>query len=355
MLVLNPLPLKDKHLHIPEDLLLLKAIHQAVDVGLKFHKDRIWAALLGKFVVYAVLSLTAYAMLYRLENSLLFILCFVAYGFLILLFAFNFAHDFSHGTIFRRARWDNLGFIALYTLNGAHAEAWKRRHLESHHFAPNVEYYDSDLEISSLIRVIPNSQRSWFHSYQHLYAPVAYMTYSLYWVFIKDFYIFWKDKPVRTGYAISFAIQKCFYITYLFVLPLLFSQQAWYIVAAGFLLMHLMQSLFLLFTFFMTHHVEGLEYPTTDDDGYIRTSWVMNQIRSSNDMYPFSGLANFIFGGFNNHIAHHLFPQVHHIHYPALNRILYSTLEGHGILPSQTTYWGGICSHLRLLRRMGKA
>eukprot|EP01136_Pigoraptor_vietnamica_P012239 Opistho-1_new@51955 len=105
----------------------------------------------------------------------------------------------------------------------------------------------------------------------------------------------------------------------------------------------------------MTHHVEKTEYPTTDENGYINTSWLMNQIKSSNDIHPFSETANFILGGFNNHIAHHLFPHYHHIHYPELNRILYHALSKNNILPNQTTYWGGIISHLKLLKKMGCA
>jgi linoleoyl-CoA desaturase len=61
----------------------------------------------------------------------------------------------------------------------------------------------------------------------------------------------------------------------------------------------------------MTHHVEHTEYPSVQN-GVINSSWLMNQVKSSNDMYPFSPAANFIFGGFNNHTAHHLFPHIHH-------------------------------------------
>jgi linoleoyl-CoA desaturase len=222
-----------------------------------------------------------------------------------------------------------------------------------------VEDYDSDLSITKLIRVIPNSRHLWYHRYQHIYAPLAYTTYSLFWVFIKDFVILFSTDEYnnRKGlkYHLSFWSQKVFYITIILALPLLFSNQAWYIVLTGFILMHLIQSLFLLFTFFMTHHVEGTEYPVTDEKGYIRTSWLMNQVKSSNDMHPFSETANFILGGFNNHIAHHLFPHVHHIHYPKLNRILYSILLTNNIRPNQTTYWGGVISHLKLLRRMSYA
>jgi len=79
----------------------------------------------------------------------------------------------------------------------------------------------------------------------------------------------------------------------------------------------------------------------------------MNQVRSSNDFYPFSHIANFIFGGVNNHIAHHLFPHISHYHYPKLNAILYNMLREQNIEPNQSTYFGGILSHLRLLKNRG--
>ena len=118
--------------------------------------------------------------------------------------------------------------------------------------------------------------------------------------------------------------------------------------------MHLFQSIFLLFTFLMTHHVEITQYPAIDSSGHIQASWLMNQVQSSNDMHPFSHFANFILGGFNNHIAHHLFPNIHHVHYPEINKVLYRVLRENGIEPNRTSYWGGIISHLRLLKKMGR-
>ncbi|WP_462220812.1 fatty acid desaturase family protein, partial [Ferruginibacter sp.] len=139
----------------------------------------------------------------------------------------------------------------------------------------------------------------------------------------------------------------------LIILPLVFSAHHWYIIASAFLLMHLIQSLFLLFTFFITHHVEKTEYFNADSAGYIKTSWINNQVKSSNDFYPFSPAANFIFGGFNNHTAHHLFPHINHVHYPKLNKILYSNLRAHQIEPNFTGFFGGILSHLKHLKTMG--
>lgn len=351
--------MRDNHIHIARDSELLKTIYRQVDENLivdnRIFLWKIWT----KFIFYFSSLVFAYALLYFIDSPTFFILDFIFYGFVSLLFAFNFAHDFSHNTVFKNKRLNNICFVFIYTIIGAHAEAWKQRHINAHHYAPNVEDYDSDLKITKLIRVIPNSEHFWYHKYQHIYAPIAYTTYSLFWIFIKDFVVlFSKDEYTETKdvkYHLSFWAQKTFYLTFILVLPLLCSGQAWYVVLTGFLLMHLTQSLFLLFTLFMTHHVEETEYPTTDEKGYINTSWLMNQIKSSNDMHPFSETANFILGGFNNHIAHHLFPHFHHIHYPKLNRILYKILNENNIKPNQTTYWGGIISHLRLLRRMGYA
>lgn len=349
--------MRDKHIHIAKDSDLLKNIYRQVDEKLHINKRSFLWKIWTKFIFYFFFSVLAYALLYLANSSLYFILSFILYGFVSLLFAFNFSHDFSHNTIFKNKKLNNLCFIFIYTIVGAHAEAWKQRHIQSHHYAPNVKDYDSDLKITKLIRVIPNSEYHWYHKYQHLYAPLAYTTYSLFWVFIKDFVIlFSKDEYTEkkgVKYHFSFWTQKLVYLTFILLLPLLFSGQVWYVVLIGFLLMHLSQSLFLLFTFFMTHHVEETEYPTTDEKGYIKTSWLMNQIKSSNDMHPFSETANFILGGFNNHIAHHLFPHYHHIHYPKLNKILYGVLLENNIKPNQTSYWGGLVSHLRLLKRMG--
>lgn len=322
--------MRDKHIHIAEDSELLKTIYQEVEEQLAVNKNQFRMKIWVKFIFYISLSTVSYGTLYTLEHPLAFSCCFILFGLMVLLFAFNFSHDCSHNTVFKSKKINHLCFTFIYTLVGAHAEAWKQRHVNSHHYAPNVADYDSDLSITSLIRVIPNSEHHWYHRYQHWYALFAYMTYSLFWIFIKDFVILFSSdsftKKKNIGYHLSFWTQKIVYLSYLLVLPILFSKQSWGVVLSSFVVMHLIQSLFLLLTFFMTHHVKNTEYPTTDENGYIRTSWLMNQIKSSNDMHPFSETANFILGGFNNHIAHHLFPHYHHIYYPKLNKVLYEVL-----------------------------
>lgn len=336
----------------------MKLVYKAVEDQLKIDHRSTVALLVVKFLFYLSLVAFFYTLIYATNNPLLFFIVYVLYGFSTVLFGFNYAHDFSHNTVFKSKQLNNAGFVFIYTLLGAHAEAWKYRHIHSHHYAPNVKDYDSDLQITSLIRVEPNSEWRWYHSFQHFYAPIAYMTYSLYWVFIKDFVIYFSGESSPNEktllYHLSFWLQKVAYFSYLLVLPILFSGFVWYIVVAAFLLMHFVQSLFLLFTFFMTHHVEATEYFSADEEGYIRASWFMNQVKSSNDFYPFSKTANFIFGGFNNHVAHHLFPHIHHVHYPELNRILYKSLKENNIEPNVTGFFSGILSHLSHLKNLSR-
>jgi linoleoyl-CoA desaturase len=349
--------MKDRHINIVTDSSLLKLLYAEVNDQLNPNRFTIGMVLLLKFIFYFSLLLFCYFTILTAHTVIAFLFSYIGFGLVSVLLGFNFAHDCSHNTIFKNKKLNSFCFIAIYTIVGAHAESWRHRHIHSHHYAPNVKDYDSDLQITDLIRVEPGSAYKWFHRYQHLYAPFAYMTYSLYWVFIKDMLLYFKDKsyPKKKTFAyhLSFWLQKIIYVSIAIIIPLLFSTQQWYITAAAFIAMHLIQSAFLLFTFFITHHVEKTEYFNADKEGYIKTSWINNQVKSSNDFYPFSQAANFIFGGFNNHIAHHLFPHINHVYYPKLNIILYRTLKAQHIEPNATGFFSGCISHLKHLKAMG--
>lgn len=349
--------MKDRHLSSPRDRALLQHLHRTVATELPRRRNRTVAILCAKLILYGTMLGGAYAGMIYAENPALLTISYICFGLAAVLLGFNFAHDFSHNTVFRSRTANSAGFILLYTVLGAHAEAWRHRHVHSHHYAPNVHGHDSDLAITNLIRVEPESPLLGFHRFQHWYAPLAYTSYSLYWVFIKDFVIYFSEIAPQcrsARYHLSFWLQKCSYLGIVLITPLICARVHPMVVVAGFLAMHLLQSLFLLFTFFITHHVEETAYFQPDAAGKIPSSWLENQVRSSNDFYPFSTAANFLFGGFNNHIAHHLFPHVHHVHYPELSRILYRELLEAGITPNATGYFSGIRSHLRHLRTCGR-
>jgi linoleoyl-CoA desaturase len=349
--------LKAKHTHNPADDILLSQLYEKVEQAITLNPVHFHLKLWVKFLVFFSLTIGFYASLFWVENVLIYLLCFVLYGLVFLSFAFNFSHDFSHNTIFKSNRLNHFCFVSFYTLLGAHGDSWKNRHVHSHHLAPNVEGFDSDLKIHKMFRMIPTARYLTCHRYQHIYAPLIYSTYSLYWIVVKDLVVLYSTdelKPHKNfGYHMMFWFQKLIYVIVTLVLPLLFSPQSNGTVLLGFFLMHIYLSWALLFTFLITHHVEGTVYPTIDQKGIISTSWFRNQVMSSNDMHPFSRTANFLFGGFNNHIAHHLFPHYHHFYYIKINKILYPFLRKNGIEPNKTSYVGGVLSHLRTLKKLG--
>ena len=165
--------MKAKHLNIAEDRALYNSLYREIKATIPLDKKQANRYFLLKALFYGALAIGSYALLYVIENPILFVLDFILVGFNAVLMCFNFAHDFSHHAIFKRPFWDNLAFEFIYTLVGAHPEAWKGRHLNSHHFAPNVEHFDTDLAITGLIRVLPTSPLKWYHAYQYFYAPLS--------------------------------------------------------------------------------------------------------------------------------------------------------------------------------------
>jgi len=350
--------MRGKHLIVPEDNKLLALLYQETAALVAPSRLRLGWYLSVKALLWGGIFVLSYLALLFTHTVPVLFAGYILVGLSSVLLAFNFGHDFAHQTVFSNKRYNDYGFIGIFALLGADGIAWRDRHVREHHFAPNVPGFDPDLKLSNLIRILPDSPHYWFHRYQHWYAPFAYSIYSLYWILVKDVRVFYSAENryarKKGHYSLFFWGRKAIYLIYLLVIPFYFSPLSWTLVIAAFLSMHVFQSVFILFTFLITHHVQGICYPKVGPDGQIQQSWLMNQIESSNDVHPFSPIANFILGGFNNHVAHHLFPQVHHLVYPEINRKMYPILNKNGIYPHYTSYFGGIWAHFKRLQTMAK-
>ena len=345
--------MKNKPIHVSGEEELLEEIIQEVKQRVHVDPKVVRNVFIGKFFFFFLFISLGYAGIFFSSDPLFSFLSYLIFGFSSLLFAFNFSHDLAHDAVFRSKKLNHLFFNVIYSLMGAHGLAWKERHIQAHHVAPNVDQIDPDLQILWIFRMCPSSPHLPIHRFQHIYATFIYAFYSLFWIFVKDPIVLFSGDSKHWKHHLSFWVGKCSYLTYMLILPIAFSGQSVWIIILAFVCLHLLQSLFLAFTFLITHHVENTAYPESNEQLVIQMSWVMNQITSSNDFYPFSRTANFIFGGFNNHVAHHLFPQTPHIYYPEISKIVYSILESKDIHPSQTSYFGGIRSHLKFMFLLG--
>jgi linoleoyl-CoA desaturase len=78
-------------------------------------------------------------------------------------------------------------------------------------------------------------------------------------------------------------------------------------------------------------------------------------VRATVDFAPSNRLLGWYVGGLNFQIEHHLFPEVCHVHYPALAAIVEATCLAHGVpYRAEPTLPHAIAAHHRHLRALGR-
>ncbi|MCD0468550.1 fatty acid desaturase [Flavobacterium sp. JAS] len=84
--------------------------------------------------------------------------------------------------------------------------------------------------------------------------------------------------------------------------------------------MYLCKSMVGVVALVSTHVDEDAHFPATDQDGNLSATGAMHQMIVTKDFSTERKLANFLYGGFTHHIAHHLFPGVGHTYYPYITQ-----------------------------------
>ena len=276
------------------------------------------------------------------------------------MFIFNVAHDATHHVLFKNKRWNKITYTICFLLIGDNAEMWKRRHLESHHNYVNINGMDSDIEVIWLLRFSPYTPFRNIHRYQHIYAPFIYLFYTLYWVTVADIKYLGKKTVFNFIHIrdprkdlIHFLLAKVFYYGYLIVIPIMVLNMPWWYIIIGFVLMHFVSSYLIMIALICTHLFDNANMVMPDKDNQLPYNWAAHQVENCQDFNTQSKLANMILGGQNTHTAHHLFPRICHVHYPAISVIIKQTAKEFGIKYNETNFWGGVLSHYRLLKKYG--
>jgi linoleoyl-CoA desaturase len=317
--------------------------------------------LILKFIAQLILVVASVYWAFHANNFLTLCLAFLSVGFTMLIMGINFGHDGAHGCLTGNKKIDGTLFQILYGIQGLGGYMWQIRHNSAHHIFPNVYDRDSDLEMSPLILLNPKQKSKPIHKYQHIYAPLLYVVVTLFWILAEDFIIMIrkdsansKIKKIPTIEWIKIVAIKVIYLFNFIVLPTLITSFSLIQVVSAFLIMHFILSFFLTFTFFISHHIQEITYVRANEEtNIIENSWLSHQINTTIDFHPKSYVAHFLFGGFNTHIAHHIFPEICHIHYPALTQIVKETLEENNVghWYKSFTFWQGMKSHILHLKK----
>ncbi|MEQ8472510.1 MAG: acyl-CoA desaturase [Marinoscillum sp.] len=317
-----------------------------------YAEDRAYAKAIVLTSAYAV---SYYALLHTSSFNQYILFC-LALGMLKIFVALNIAHDAAHRAFFRNRLLNDLLLFTFDAL-GANGYMWKLRHVHSHHAFANVPDYDADIKQSALVRIFPKSAHNSLHRFQHLYMPVFYGFYSLHWLLFRDIKDFIQTPPNnrlshhRKMELIRLIMGKLIYFTMMIMVPYQLLALEFYQVILGFFVMQMAASYTVAIALASAHVGEFAEFPEPDRTGQLPYSFLMHQIITTTDFATKNSLLTHLYGGFNHHVIHHLFPNICHIHYPPLTRILKTTCQEYGIRYNENkSLFDAIKAHLQLLK-----
>lgn len=268
------------------------------------------------------------AMLYGAETSAALFTGYLAMGLLLVLSYLNVVHDAVHNTIFKNRRLNEL-YVHLFDIMGANSFIWKTRHVLFHHNYPNVNGWDTDIDQSALVKIVPRAPISKLHKYQHIYLPFIYPLFLFNWLLIRDFKDFFsRQRIVHKKINIPFIeyvklfLFKGLFFTYMIVLPVFVFHIAWKKVLLAFVLMIFTASIAALTVLLPPHANTGSEFPEPDENRRLPYDWFTHMLKTTNDVNGENWFTRFVLGNFNYHIVHHLFPNIHHTYYPRITEKL---------------------------------
>jgi len=294
------------------------------------------------------------------NNTYLLFLFYVLLGFSMILLFVNTFHDAAHGAVFKK-RKHNQRLMYMLELFGSNSWLWAKRHNVLHHPYPNIQHWDTDIKQSDLVRIFPESPVLKQHRYQHIYMFFLYPLYTLNWLFIRDFKDFFgtKDNYVKRVVKIprieyvKLFVAKLFNLFYLIAVPAMVLSQPWYMVVLAWLAMHIAGSMLGVIALVSTHVDEAAVFPLPPADGKMDVTWAEHQMMVTKDFSADNALANFLFGGFTHHVAHHLFPHVAHTFLPHITPYIRQYATEYNLPYKCYPAIKAIRSHFMLLKKQG--
>ncbi len=311
-----------------------------------------WTLIPAAFGIYLLLLLGHYSLLGGLLTSILL-------GMTLVCIAFNVMHDACHNS-FSDKKWINS--VMGLTLNalGGNDFIWKIKHNIIHHTFTNVDGIDDDIAHSPLLRQCTTQKWVPAHRFQFLYMFPLYSLSTLAWAVSGDFTKYFQKRinttPMRSmdiKQHLIFWASKALYAFFYVWVPIHFlGWQPWLI---GFLIINSTMGLVLSMVFQLAHMVEKVSFEVADQqDKVINSEWAIHEIRTTANFAPENKIVSWFTGGLNFQVEHHLFPQISHIHYPAISKIVRQQCELFGLPYNYYPTTGqALSSHVRLMRKLG--
>jgi linoleoyl-CoA desaturase len=275
---------------------------------------------------------------------------------------FNVMHDGAHGSYSSR-KWVNELMGHSLNLLGGSVHFWKLKHNVNHHTFTNIEGLDDDIDIKPFVRVHAGQPRYWFHRFQHIYGLLLYGLTYLFWIFYNDLKKYFTGKiadntpmkPLSLKEHLVFWATKLSYVLIFLLLPMYFAGVVPTLVGYG--VMVFVTGLCIAVVFQLAHVVEHAEFvdPRTDGEE-VQSEWAVHQLATTANFATQNKIWNWLFGGLNFQVEHHLFPKISHVHYPEINKRLKQVCAEFNVKYREfPTLRSALWSHLAYLRQAGMA
>ena len=252
-------------------------------------------------------------------------------GFLFALIGLNIQHDANHGSI-SRYFWVNRVLGLTQNWIGGSAIDWMHQHVVQHHVNCNDVFSDPDIVGNDLLRLNPRMQIYIWNLFQVTYVGILFALFGFFYSMesFRHYYEMRNFTPysdyVEKHINIDRIISSIFLVRWI-ILPLFCSEYPILQTYAQILPLFGVGGYYLSFFFILSHNYMGvLQYDTQ----YGEKLGLLNRqvLTSSNVGGAWLCELN---GGLNYQIEHHLFPRIHHSHYPKIAPIVREFCHEHNI------------------------
>lgn len=275
----------------------------------------------------------------------------------------NVMHDGNHGSYSSKNWVNKIMGGSIYILAG-NVYNWQVQHNVLHHTYTNIPNHDEDLDAGRILRFTKHDPWKKFHKFQHIYSIVLYGLLTFNWALTTDFIQMYRYTKRKLAYGefpkpivnwTKLLVAKIIYFSIWIVIPMLFLDIAWYKILIGFFVMHYVAGLILSVVFQLAHVVGDTETPLPDDDGKMKNTWAIHQLYTTANFGRNNWLMNWYTGGLNHQVEHHIFPNISHIHYTKIAKIVKETAKEFNLPYNEyKTTRKAIISHFKHLKQLGK-
>lgn len=273
-------------------------------------------------------------------------------------------HCGNHGAMSTKP-WLNNFYGLCNDVAGASSLMWRYHHQVSHHIHCNDDVLDEDVwSALPMMRFDARQPRAWFHKYQHIYMWALFPFLQAVFQVGDLVSLFTGRTKGATLYGATLMekstvlLGKAAHYSLIYILPAM--KFGWPTALIAGFSYQVAMSIVLAATFAVSHNLEENK-PSTGEvattsllEDYRTRDWGVQQVITSSNWGGRVG--NFMTGGLNLQIEHHLFPAISFLHYPAISNIVRDECQKRGIqyveYPTLTEILGRFC---RYMARAGAA